>query len=124
MIEHDWALDFANHWITTWNAQDIEGIFGHYSDDFEMRSPYIRHFGVAAGILKGKTAIRPYWERGLESRPRQEFALKKVLIGVDSIAIYYRSVTHRKLVVEVLTFNEQLQVVAASAHYASEENEL
>ncbi|MDQ6926152.1 MAG: nuclear transport factor 2 family protein, partial [Candidatus Eremiobacteraeota bacterium] len=34
------ARAFAKSWIDAWNAHDIEGILAHYTDDFEMSSPY------------------------------------------------------------------------------------
>ena len=87
MIEGAWARAFSERWIAAWNSQNIDSIFSHYSDDFEMRSPYICRYGVVSGVLRGKAAVRPYWELGLAARPQQKFALRQVLVGTDSVVI-------------------------------------
>jgi len=74
--------------------------------------------GVASGVLKGKSAIRPCWERGLAAHPGLQFELHCVLIGVDSIAIYYRSTPKSRMVAEVLKFGDDGQIVSGSALYA------
>ena len=90
----------------------------NYADDFEMTSPLIVEWmGVASGTLKGKEAIRPYWERGLATRPPLRFELLDVLAGVNSVAIYYRSVTRSKLVVERIEFNSRRHAIRAEALY-------
>jgi hypothetical protein len=119
MIEKSWAQHFAAEWIAAWNAHNLERVLAHYRDDFEMRSPLIVELmGVASGVLKGKSAIRPYWERGLAAHPGLQFELHCVLIGVDSIAIYYRSTPKSRMVAEVLKFGDDGQIVSGSALYA------
>jgi len=119
MIDPKWATQFAQEWIAAWNAHGLERILSHYAEDFEMRSPFIvEYMGGASGVLKGKTAIRPYWERGLARNPTLHFELRDLMIGVDAIALYYWSVSRNRNVVEVLTFNEQRAVVGGSALYA------
>jgi hypothetical protein len=119
MIEKSWAQHFAAEWIAAWNAHNLERVLAHYSDDFEMRSPLIVELmGVASGTLKGKSAIRPYWEKGLAAYPSLQFELHCVLIGVDSIAIYYRSTPKSRMVAEVLKFSDDGQIVSGSALYA------
>ena len=118
MIESLFAQRFAVEWIAAWNAHDLERILSHYTDDFEMRSPLIiERMGIASGILRGKAAVRPYWAGGLAVQPALRFELRDVLVGVDSIALYYSNVAWNRVVVEVLTFNAQRQVMSGSAHY-------
>lgn len=118
MIDIEWAGAFAKEWIAAWNDGDLERILSHYADDFEMTSPVIVELmGVASGTLKGKEEIRPYWAKGLAARPLLRFELLDVLAGVNSVAIYYRSVTRARLVVERLEFNAGRQVVRGEALY-------
>ena len=118
MIDIDWARQFAQAWIAAWNSGDLERILAHYADDFEMTSPVIVELmGVASGTLKGKDAIRPYWSKGLAVRPPLRFELLDVLAGVNSVAIYYRSATRARLVVERVEFNRQRQVIRGEALY-------
>jgi hypothetical protein len=119
MIEKSWAQHFAAEWLAAWNAHNLDRVLAHYRDDFEMRSPLIVELmGVASGSLKGKGAIRPYWEKALAAHPSLQFELHCVLIGVDSIAIYYRSTPKSRMVAEVLKFSDDGQIVSGSALYA------
>jgi ketosteroid isomerase-like protein len=120
MIRESWAREFAAEWIAAWNAHDLERIFSHYCDDFEMHSPLIiERMGVPSGMLKGKQAIRPYWAQGLAAQPPLHFELRDVLVGVDTIAIYYFSRTRNRMVAEVLRFNAQGQAVSGAGLYGS-----
>ena len=118
MIAREWAEEFAMEWVAAWNAHDLERIFSHYADDFEMRSPLIvERMGSPEGKLKGKDAIRPYWQAGLAAKPPLKFELRQVMVGVGAIAIVYRNVTRGVDVVERIEFNEQGQGVRAEALY-------
>ena len=56
MRTKDWAQKFAQEWVEAWNAHDIERVLSHYTDDFEMNSPFIVEFAdEPSGILNGKT---------------------------------------------------------------------
>jgi hypothetical protein len=105
MIERQWALNFAREWIEAWNSHDLERIFSHYTE-YE-----------SSGTLKGKTSVRPYWSQGLTVEPPLRFELIEVLACVRSITIYYRSIG-RRVVAEVLEFNDRREVVRAAAYYA------
>ena len=118
MISEAWARIFAAEWIAAWNAHDLERILSHYTDDFEMQSPLIvERMTVSSGILRGKEAIRPYWQQGLAARPLLHFELQDTLVGIDTIAIYYLSITRKKMVAEILRFNDHGRVVSGAALY-------
>ena len=121
MIDAKWATEFALEWIEAWNAHDLDRILSHYTDDFEMRSPIIaERMGVASGVLKGKEAVGAYWKPAFAASSPLKFVLHDVLLGTDSIALYYYNVTRGRMVAEILTLNDQRQVVSGSAHYAAE----
>jgi len=116
-ITRDFAEHFAKEWISAWNSHDLERIFAHYAEDFEMNSPLIvERMNEPSGTLRGKDAIRPYWSRGLAATPPLRFELDDVLLGVSSIVLLYRNASNRR-VTETLTFNERLQVMRGAAHY-------
>src|SRR5271168_78907 len=118
MIDPEWAKAFAAEWISAWNAADLPRILSHYVDDFEMSSPLIiERMGLARGRLKGKSEIAWYWTLGLAAKPPLTFELIDVLTGVDVIAIYYRSTTRRRIVIEHLKFNGAGLVVSGEALY-------
>jgi hypothetical protein len=117
MIDQQWAQNFAREWIEAWNSHDLERILSHYTEDFEMTSPLIiERMGEPGGVLMGKTAIRPYWGKGLSADPPLRFELLEVFTGVRSITIQYRSLG-RRLAAEALEFNDNGKVTRAVAHY-------
>lgn len=118
MIEENWAKEFANEWIAAWNSHDLERIFSHYTDDFEMSSPFIvQRMKVPSGTLKGKENIRPYWQIGLEQNPPLQFTLTDVLVGANSVTILYLNQKNIS-VAEVLFFNADGKATNGFAHYA------
>lgn len=120
MIEKAQANEFANEWIEAWNSHDLERILSHYTDDFEMSSPFIiERMNEPSGILKGKDNVRPYWQKGLEQIPPLKFELLNVLVGVESVTLLYRN-SSGFLAAEVLTFNDKGKVIKGNAHYLSE----
>jgi ketosteroid isomerase-like protein len=118
MIEQDWAESFAQGWIAAWNAGDIERILAHYAEDFELASPLvIERMGIANGKLRGKDAVRPYWEIGLARSPPLHFVLLNVLVGVNALAIVYESTTRGCVVVERIEFDQQKRAIRAEVLY-------
>jgi ketosteroid isomerase-like protein len=116
VINLDFAKNFAGHWVEAWNARDLPSILSHYSEDFQMSSPYIVQIAnEPSGTLKGRNAVAAYWSTALEKMPALHFELLQVLVGTDSVTIYYRGV--RGLAAEVFFFNEGGLVVKACAHY-------
>lgn len=119
-IDHAFANEFANEWCAAWNSGDLERVFAHYRDDFEMRSPIIAERGFAAdGTLRGKDAIRPYWGGALATaQPPIKFVLLAAYAGVDTICIHYQSVA-RKVVVEIIEFDADRRAIRGNACYAA-----
>ena len=116
MINKEFSQHFADEWVAAWNSHDLVKILSHYTDDFEMSSPYIAQVtGETSSMLKGKKAVGEYWQKGLTLNPSLHFELQNILVGVDSITLYYRS--SRGNVAEIFFFNLSNQVVKAAAHY-------
>jgi ketosteroid isomerase-like protein len=110
---------FAEEWIEAWNSHDLERILSHYTDDFEMSSPFIVQFmNEPSGTLRGKDAVRAYWRTGLARVPSLKFELADVLIGTDSLTIYYTNQAGVR-VAEVLLFDGRGAVFKGSAHYST-----
>lgn len=117
MITTELARRFAEEWIEAWNAHDLGRVLSHYTDDFEMSSPFIVEFtGNASGTLKGKKQVGAYWQDALQRIPNLHFELLDVFCGVDSITLLYNSVASKRAT-EVLFLNNEHQVYKALAHY-------
>jgi hypothetical protein len=116
-MTHAEALAFAGEWVAAWNAHDLGRILAHYTDDFQMTSPYIATIaGEPTGTLRGKEAVGAYWRSALDRLPDLRFELTGVLVGVGSVAIGYTGVRGVRAC-EVLTFDPSGKVVRAVAHY-------
>jgi hypothetical protein len=116
VIDAAWGHAFAEEWCEAWSANDLPRILAHYTDDFEMASPFIVERGLdASGVLRGKEAVAAYWRKGLESaQPPLRFELIETYVGVNSIVIHYLSVGRRR-VMEILTFDAERRVIRGSA---------
>jgi ketosteroid isomerase-like protein len=80
----------AEHWVAAWNAHDLEAIMSHYDDSVELVSPVAEQLlGIPNGKVTGKAALREYFRRGLEAYPELHFDLKDVLVGLNSLVLYY-----------------------------------
>ncbi|MDR2838433.1 MAG: nuclear transport factor 2 family protein [Azonexus sp.] len=113
----DFAQHFAEEWIAAWNARDLDRILAHYADDFAMSSPLIaKVVGEPGGRLCGAQNVRAYWAKAMQMAPNLHFELLTVLLGVDSIALYYRRENGR-LALEVFHFAADGKVEKAFAHY-------
>ena len=86
--EDAWA--FANHWIASWNAHDLDLILSHYKDAIQLTSPVAaKLLGASDGKVTGKANLRTYFQCGLAAYPELHFHLEDVLWGLDSIVLYY-----------------------------------
>lgn len=118
MMSEQEALAFARDWVEAWNSHDLDRIMGHYAADFEMTSPFIAAvIQEPGGTLKGKDKVRNYWAQALQKVPDLNFKLIDVLVGVDSITIYYHSIFGKRAA-EVLFFDADQRVTRGVAHYA------
>ena len=68
-------------------------------------------------MLKGKPAIKAYWQIGLSAMPDLKFEIHEVLIGINSITLYYINHATGKKTAEVMFFNDAGKVTAVFAHY-------
>ena len=112
------ARNFAAEWIAAWNSHDLDRVLSHYTEDFEMSSPYIvEYMGEPSGKLVVKEKIRAYWKTGLTRNPHLHFTLEDVRVGANSLAILYRN-EKGIAVSEVLFFDSTGLACRAAAHYA------
>jgi ketosteroid isomerase-like protein len=86
----DEAWKLAEHWITAWNAHDLDLIMSHYEDAIELSSPVVAQLlGMPGAKLIGKANLRTYFQRGLEAYPELYFRLEDVFFGVSSVVLLY-----------------------------------
>ncbi|KXH85341.1 MULTISPECIES: nuclear transport factor 2 family protein [Chryseobacterium] len=109
--------NFAEEWIRAWNSHDLEDILSHYTDDIEITTPMIvMATGGKESTLKGKEAVRQYWRKALDKFPDLHFELIQSTAGVNSVALFYRSIMD-KHAVEVMFFDDEGKIKTMYAHY-------
>jgi ketosteroid isomerase-like protein len=117
MLTEHHARVLAEEWIAAWNRHDLDAILLHYAEEVEFTSPFVvRLLDDPTGTVRGKAALRDYFARGLAAYPDLRFELLQVLVGVESVSVYYRSVGNR-LAAEVMELDAQGRVVRVLAHY-------
>ena len=113
------AKKFAKEWIESWNSHDLEDIMKHYAEDIKITTPMIKLAGgIESGSLQGKENVKAYWEKALDKIPDLHFELVDVTSGVDSVALYYKSVMN-KMAIEVMFFDDNGLVIKMVAHYTN-----
>ena len=105
---------FVAGWIDAWNRRDIEAVLAHFADGVTFTSP------VAAAItgsatVRGKDAIRAYWQAALARSTRLVFTLDHALWDTEGreLAIVYERDADgaRSRMCEMLAFDAEGMVV-------------
>lgn len=104
------AVAFSETWVRAWNAHDVESVLRRFYEDVVFTSPVAATLvPETAGVVRGKPALRHYWNRALQRIPNLRFAVEGVYQGIDTVVIAYRN-QHDKLVSEVLRFSGDLVI--------------
>jgi ketosteroid isomerase-like protein len=112
--------EFAENWIASWNSRNLENILLHYAEDVEISSPMIKlAAGMESGSLKGKPAVAEYWSKAMSRIPDLHFELLDATEGVNSVALYYKSIMNKRSI-EVMFFDEAGLVNRVVAHYTNQ----
>lgn len=112
---------FAAAWVSAWNARDVERVLAHYADSIVFRSPRAALVvPESGGIVRGKVALRAYWERALAKSTDLRFELEAVFESVGGGALLYSNQRGQR-VIESFEFGgdagEAGLVVRSSAAY-------
>jgi ketosteroid isomerase-like protein len=112
---------FVRSWAEDWNNHDLDGVLSHFSEDVIFTSPVAAHLvPETGGVLRGKVALRGYWEEGLRRIPALHFEILHVYSGVNTVVINYRNQTGA-LVSEILVFDGDV-VVEGHGTYDHDDN--
>lgn len=120
---------FARSWLGAFNAHDLDAIMAHYADGVEHSSPTVaRLLGEPSGIVRGKPALRAYFEKALAAAgPGLRFDLTRAYVGVDGVTLLYhrssgtageRGAPSSKLVAETFRLDPRGLVVRAFVAHA------
>ncbi len=111
----DDAWKLAEHWVEAWNAHDLDLIMTHYEDAVELTSPVAAQLlGTPDGKVTGHANLKAYFQRGLQAYPDLQFRLHDVLVGLNSVVLFYTNQkgTHTAEFMEFSASNKVARVVA------------
>ncbi len=90
MITEDQARSFAAKWVEAWNSHNLAEIVSHYAEEVVLVSPVAAMIlNDPSGTVKGKDALRAYFQKGLEAYPDLRFDLLDTMWGLSSVVLYY-----------------------------------
>lgn len=119
-MTRDSAEQLAVAWMDAWNGHDLDRILSHYADDVEFTSPFVRRvLGSEEATLRGVEALRDYFGRALTAFPELRFELYQVLVGANSVVLYYRSVRDL-FAAETMELDGEGKVRRVLAHYCED----
>lgn len=96
---------FAEDWLAAWNFHDVDAVLSHFHDDVVFTSPIAaRLMPDSHGVVRGKAALREYWNAALETMPDLHFEVVGVYRGESVLVLNYRNQSGG-LVNEVLEFD-------------------
>jgi hypothetical protein len=111
---------FAREWAQAWNARDLDRVLAHFSDCIVFSSPKAVDT-VGQPTVRGKPALRAYWERALTQISALEFAVVAAMWdgSLRRLAIIYdRRVNGRSdRAIELLTFDGKGLVAVGEVFY-------
>jgi hypothetical protein len=116
-LQADFARAFAEEWIRAWNSHDLELILTHYEEDVELRSPVAVKLLQGDGRVRGKAALREYFELGLKAYPHLRFELVQTLWGIETIVISYVNNVRGSKTAEVMLMSEAGKIRGVWANY-------
>ncbi|HEX6773331.1 MAG TPA: nuclear transport factor 2 family protein [Acidobacteriaceae bacterium] len=116
-LESSFARSFAQEWIDAWNSHDLERILAHYDDDVLLTSPVALKLLNGDGTVRGKAALREYFQRGLQAFSSLRFDLIDILWGTETIVIYYVNNVRGSKTAEVMLLNHAGKIQRVWANY-------
>lgn len=118
MLSKEISQQIAQDWIKAWNAHNLDQVLTHYAEDIILVSPIAaRLLDNPSGLVTGKTALRAYFQRGLDAYPSLHFNLIDVMWGINSLVLHYINQEQVK-VAELVEVNQQGKIIRAIVHYS------
>jgi steroid delta-isomerase len=121
-MTHDEARSRGAEWARAWNARDIEAVLSHFTDDVTFLSPVAADV-VGTAELRGKPALRAYWERALARITRLHFTVERVLWDAEAqelVVLYLAELDDRRMrACERMKLDPEGRVIFAEALYGA-----
>ncbi len=119
MLTESDAKRFAEEWIAAWNSHDLDLILSHYAEHVTLTSPVAaKILNDPSGTVKGRSAMREYFKRGLDVYQDLRFELQDVMFGLSSIVLCYRNQKGTKTA-EFMELSPDGKIVRVIANYSA-----
>ncbi|WP_345662258.1 nuclear transport factor 2 family protein [Streptomyces venetus] len=91
-VDETSAGRLAAAWIDALNRRDLDAALELYAHDAVIASDGIgRLVPGSGGVLRGREALRDYWQAALEQFPDTRFTCTSVYAGHEAVLIHYRN---------------------------------
>ena len=112
--------EFAAEWVAAWNAHDLDRVLAHYAVDAVVTSPIAaERVPETGGTVRGREALRAYWEPALRANADLHFTLVEAMPTVDGVTVLYRN-QRGQLVAETVLWRDDGLVHTAVVSYGAQ----
>ncbi len=120
MTKADQNKQIALNWIDAFNKHDLEKLLELYAEDAVHFSPKLKtREPQTNGWIKGKPALRLWWEDAFKRLPSLQYLLQNLVINEEQLLMeYLRKVEGENdmMVAEILEIKDQLIVRSRVYH--------
>ena len=82
--------DIANLWFKAFNEHRLEDLLSLYDDEAEHFSPKLKtREPETQGLIKGKNALRIWWNDCFERLPTLQYEMKKLTADSENVFMEY-----------------------------------
>ena len=111
---------FAREWAAAWNRRDLDAILAHFTDDVVFSTPRALDV-VGRPTVRGKIALRAYWEAALTQITTLHFTVVRTIwdgINRELGIVYEREVNDRHdRALELLAFTADGLIASGEVFY-------
>ena len=80
----------AVQWFKAFNEHQLDNLLSLYDEDAEHYSPKLKiHQPATNGLIKGKTALRTWWQDAFERLPHLHYKVLNIIANDDFVFMEY-----------------------------------
>jgi limonene-1,2-epoxide hydrolase len=80
----------AVKWFQAFNEHQLDNLLSLYDEDAEHYSPKLKiHQPATNGLIKGKTALRAWWQDAFERLPHLHYKVLNIIANDDAVFMEY-----------------------------------
>ncbi|MDF2449245.1 MAG: hypothetical protein K0R26_1749 [Bacteroidota bacterium] len=80
----------AQQWFLAFNEHNLDDLLNLYTDEAEHYSPKLKvRMPETNGLIKGKTALRSWWQDAFDRLPSLRYEIKKLTADEEQVFMEY-----------------------------------